>query len=494
MRWGDLAKQGCAVVIHGGQYGLNNNDGTPAERGSDGDYPEIDATIHEGTHTNTKKVQRDGQIRVSAAGTEGYPYIKFDNVKRVQIDGGRWRGEGGGLAVRDVVQGRRRGRAPLASETDLVGADLGQLPNRTSVARKGGPEAGDRRAGPAAEEPREISEAKEATAPAVLMRLAHDPELDQSEQVRSVQPAVGGEHKGDGQQLKRKATSGAAGRRKHKERRTAEEAKREASALAVAQRELLEASEKLAKERQQREQQQRETDATQLQLRERAEEQLKMERQQRKRAEQQLQTEQELRERVRELEKHLAEGEQREPQPWKQAERHGQHTVVFASGARYEGCWEADKRHGAENQARELEQHLTVDHHSLYSAVCIVQSMVGSMVVNRAVDLLIAYMYNIANAPAEAKCRTVYTSNKFFAERVGGGEEGRQLMTACGWAYVYDGDDTAYVYDILDRSIVDHLLSMQQRSTAKKTQTQAGQRAWPEGNLEYWYNSHRELV
>jgi hypothetical protein len=67
-------------------------------------------------------------------------------------------------------------------------------------------------------------------------------------------------------------------------------------------------------------------------------------------------------------------------------------------------------------------------------------------------------------------------------------------MTACGWAYVYDGDDTAYVYDILDRSIVDHLLSMQQRSTAKKTQTQAGQRAWPEGNLEYWYNSHRELV
>jgi hypothetical protein len=247
----------------------------------------------------------------------------------------------------------------LASETDLVGADLGQLPNRTSVARKGGPEAGDQRAGPAAEEPREISEAKEATAPAVLMRLAHDPELDQSEQVRSVQPAVGGEHKGDGQQLKRKATSGAAGRRKHKERRTAEEAKREASALAVAQRELLEASEKLAKERQQREQQQRETDATQLQLRERAEEQLKMEQQQRKRAEQQLQTEQELRERVeervRELE-HLAEGEQREPQPWKQAERHGQHTVVFASGARYEGCWEADKRHGAENQARELEQ------------------------------------------------------------------------------------------------------------------------------------------
>jgi hypothetical protein len=356
VRWGDLAKQGCAVVIHGGQYGLNNNDGTPAERGSDGDYPEIDATIHEGTHTNTKKVQRDGQIRVSAAGTEGYPYIKFDNVKRVQIDGGRWRGEGGGLAVRDVVQGRRRGRAPLASETDLVGADLGQLPNRTSVARKGGPEAGDQRAGPAAEEPREISEAKEATAPAVLMRLAHDPELDQSEQVRSVQPAVGGEHKGDGQQLKRKATSGAAGRRKQKERRAAEEAKREASALAVAQRELLEASEKLAKERQQREQQQRETDATQLQLRERAEEQLKMERQQRKRAEQQLQTEQELRERVRELEKHLAEGEQREPQPWKQAERHGQHTVVFASGARYEGCWEADKRHGAENQARELEQ------------------------------------------------------------------------------------------------------------------------------------------
>ena len=359
MRWGDLAKQGCAVVIHGGQYGLNNNDGTPAERGSDGDYPEIDATIHEGTHTNTKKVQRDGQIRVSAAGTEGYPYIKFDNVKRVQIDGGRWRGEGGGLAVRDVVQGRRRGRAPLASETDLVGADLGQLPNRTSVARKGGPEAGDQRAGPAAEEPREISEAKEATAPAVLMRLAHDPELDQSEQVRSVQPAVGGEHKGDGQQLKRKATSGAAGRRKQKERRAAEEAKREASALAVAQRELLEASEKLAKERQQREQQQRETDATQLQLRERAEEQLKMEQQQRKRAEQQLQTEQELRERVeervRELE-HLAEGEQREPQPWKQAERHGQHTVVFASGARYEGCWEADKRHGAENQARELEQ------------------------------------------------------------------------------------------------------------------------------------------
>ena len=168
MRWGDLAKQGCAVVIHGGQYGLNNNDGTPAERGSDGDYPEIDATIHEGTHTNTKKVQRDGQIRVSAAGTEGYPYIKFDNVKRVQIDGGRWRGEGGGLAVRDVVQGRRRGRAPLASETDLVGADLGQLPN------------------------------------------------------------------------------------------------------------LLEASEKLAKERQQREQQQREIDATQLQLRERAEEQLNM--------------------------------------------------------------------------------------------------------------------------------------------------------------------------------------------------------------------------
>ena len=77
MRWGDLAKQGCAVVIHGGQYGLNNNDGTPAERGSDGDYPEIDATIHEGTHTNTKKVQRDGQIRVSAAGTEGYPYIKL---------------------------------------------------------------------------------------------------------------------------------------------------------------------------------------------------------------------------------------------------------------------------------------------------------------------------------------------------------------------------------------------------------------------------------
>ena len=359
MRWGDLAKQGCAVVIHGGQYGLNNNDGTPAERGSDGDYPEIDATIHEGTHTNTKKVQRDGQIRVSAAGTEGYPYIKFDNVKRVQIDGGRWRGEGGGLAVRDVVQGRRRGRAPLASETDLVGADLGQLPNRTSVARKGGPEAGDQRAGPAAEEPREISEAKEATAPAVLMRLAHDPELDQSEQVRSVQPAVGGEHKGDGQQLKRKATSGAAGRRKQKERRAAEEAKREASALAVAQRELLEASEKLAKERQQLEQQQRETDATQLQLRERAEEQLKMEQQQRKRAEQQLQTEQELRERVeervRELE-HLAEGEQREPQPWKQAERHGQHTVVFASGARYEGCWEADKRHGAENQARELEQ------------------------------------------------------------------------------------------------------------------------------------------
>ena len=75
-------------------------------------------------------------------------------------------------------------------------------------------------------------------------------------------------------------------------------------------------------------------------------------------------------------------------------------------------------------------------------------------------------------------------------------------MTACGWAYVYDGDDTAYVYDILDRSIVDHLLSMQQRSTAKKTQTQAGQRAWPassnfEGtpqNIEYWYNSHRELV
>ena len=515
VRWGDLAKQGCAVVIHGGQYGLNNNDGTPAERGSDGDYPEIDATIHEGTHTNTKKVQRDGQIRVSAAGTEGYPYIKFDNVKRVQIDGGRWRGEGGGLAVRDVVQGRRRGRAPLASETDLVGADLGQLPNlleaseklakerqqleqqqretdatqlqlreraeeqlknRTSVARKGGPEAGDQRAGPAAEEPREISEAKEATAPAVLMRLAHDPELDQSEQVRSVQPAVGGEHKGDGQQLKRKATSGAAGRRKQKERRAAEEAKREASALAVAQRELLEASEKLAKERQQREQQQRETDATQLQLRERAEEQLKMEQQQRKRAEQQLQTEQELRERVRELEKHLAdafypleervelraagipavvsadleagscvlqaeggekvvakegevvlggnwtvlavcaggevalerawqrwsllvlataggsrslqlwkplgddvarinltkyakerlekhlaEGEQREPQPWKQAERHGQHTVVFASGARYEGCWEADKRHGAENQARELEQHLYIN-------------------------------------------------------------------------------------------------------------------------------------
>ena len=71
------------------------------------------------------------------------------------------------------------------------------------------------------------------------------------------------------------------------------------------------------------------------------------------------------------------------------------------------------------------------------------------MVVNRAVDLLIAYMYNIANAPAEAKYRTVYTTNKHFAERVGGGEEGRQLMAACGWAqrggsYVYDGDDTGY--------------------------------------------------
>jgi hypothetical protein len=55
-------------------------------------------------------------------------------------------------------------------------------------------------------------------------------------------------------------------------------------------------------------------------------------------------------------------------------------------------------------------------------------------------------------------------------------------MTACGWAYVYDGDDTAYVYDGDDtgsgaRSIAVHLLSMQQRSTAKKTQTQVGQRA-----------------
>ena len=58
-------------------------------------------------------------------------------------------------------------------------------------------------------------------------------------------------------------------------------------------------------------------------------------------------------------------------------------------------------------------------------------------------------MYNIAKAPAEAKYRTVYTSNKTFTEWVGDGEEGRQFMTACGWAqrggsYVYDGDDMGY--------------------------------------------------